>query len=524
MPEFLQQLRTFYDGLEPSRRRTLLAAVALSVLLVAGVGVWASQPAYVALTTPPDADMRSEITESLSRASIGWRLGADGATIEVLAADETRARAAAAGDHGILGLEGLEQLDPWATPFVETLQKQRMLQGELVRAINRLDGVARSACILNLPSGSAFLQRESRPSAAVTLSPDPGTVIDSRTARAVADLVSHAVAGMTAEDVSVVDTSTGRALWGGGALPAVESAAGDQSRREAELAAKVERVLASVLGSPTNFSVAVMVELTSATVESTTQSVDPDSAAPTTESIETESSAGEGGQVPGVASNVPGTGTDVSSVAGRSRERQQTTYLYTRTQSTTTQPAGDLRRVSASVVVNSAALAALAGEGAAAEEPAAQKARLEGLVKAAIGADNTRGDLVTVEVLPFAEPLLVEDAPAVAAAAWQAWIPQAVALLAVILVLVFGIRPLVRAATTPTRPAFPAPGEGLPAVAAGVAGEDEAAGGAEVIDLATRLRRHVETFQHVSSQELSELVRLDGERSAEVLRRWMREQ
>lgn len=525
MAELFQQLRAFHAGLDPARRRTLWAALVLSLLTIAGVGIWASQPRHVPLTRPADPDEREEITEALSRAGILWQLGPQD-VIEVLEQDETKARAAAASDHGILGLEGLEQIDPWATPFVEMLQKQRMLQGEIVRSLNHMDGVAKSACILNLPSPSDFIGRTSRATAAVTLSPDPGTVLDPQTGRAVAEFVSHAVAGMTPDDVSVVDTSTGRSLWSGGSSPQDDAEGGLASRREAALAAKVERVLASMLGSPTAFSVAVMVDLSSATTATTTHSVDPDSAAPTTEQIESEanSSASTSG-VPGTDSNLPERTTGTSGGESRSRERQQTTYLYTRTETTTSQPAGELKRLSASVVVDRVALQKLAGEGQTLDETA-EKARIEALVKAALGADAARGDSVVVEIAPFAEvPLSAEEAPTLAGAAWERWIPVGVAALAVLLVLLFGVRPLIRAAAPP-KP-VPAPAGELPAAATGsrldvAVGEGEGEGEGEVIDLAARLRKQLESYKQISTEDVSALVRQEREHSAEVLRRWIR--
>ena len=96
MAELFQQLRTFYGDLDTGRRRTLSVAVGLGAALILGVSVWASQPRYVGLTTPVDVDERTDITEALSRASIAWRVGSDGLTIEVLAEDQTKALSAAA--------------------------------------------------------------------------------------------------------------------------------------------------------------------------------------------------------------------------------------------------------------------------------------------------------------------------------------------------------------------------------------------------------------------------------------------
>ena len=525
MPEIVQQLRSFYADLEPAKRRVLLAATALGVMLILGVSIWAAQPRYVSLTTPADVDERTDITEALSRASIAWRVGSDGSTIEVLAEDQTRALSAAASDRGIVGLEGLEQIDPWATPFVELLQKQRMLQGEIVRTVNRMDGIARSACLLNLPAPSDFIGRTSHPTAAVSLTPDVGSSITHETARSVAEFVSHAVTGMSADDVSVVDTSTGRTLWSGAAVEsAQESADSAEGRREAELSAKVNAVLLSLFGSPDNYSVAVKVQISTATVESLTNSVDPDSAAPMVEHIESEKNGSSAGGIPGTDSNIPERAGG-SSATSRSSERQETTYQYTRTQTTTSQPAGELKHLSASVVINSEALATLVKGGTLDE--AAQKANIEKIVKAALGASTERGDSVVVEVAAFAPrvaTVLPEVAPTSVDAALD-WAPPAVALITIILVLVLGVRPLLKAVTSHSPPAAVAAAPAAnaanrePLLSADGEEVDEAG---NVIDLDARLRRHVDGYQKLDAKHLSALVAKETEHSAEVLRRWMR--
>ena len=550
----MHQLRAFHAGLDPARRRILWVAIVLSILTIAGVGVWASQPRYVALVSTVDAEERADITTALSRATIPWRLAEDGNTIEVLEADETKARSASAGDHGILGLEGLEQLDPWATPFVETLQKQRMLQGEIVRSINRMEGIARSAVILNLPPTSEFIGRTMRATAAVTVSPEPATVISPQTAQAIAEFVSHAVAGMTAEDVSVTDTSSGRTLWNGGKTTEEATVEALGAKRELALTSKVERVLTSMLGTPSAFSVAVMVDVSSATSASTTHSIDPETAAPSTEQIESEAnsssntSSGTGLGPPGTDSNLPERTTgSTGGGESRSRERQATTYLYTRTETTTNQPAGEVQRVSATVLIDKATLAKVVG---GTFDETAEKARLEEVVRGALGLNNARGDLVVVQIVPFADPLVPDVDPAAtptAAVAWEKWVPTAIAALAVAIILLFVIRPLIRAATAGSRAAEAAAKAEAEArafaikaeaeaklaeatqhkldVAIGDGAEDDAsekAGeGAQVISLAERLRKQIDAYQHIRTEDLSELVRQESENSAEVLRRWM---
>jgi flagellar M-ring protein FliF len=512
MSDALQQLRAFHDGLDATRRRVLYVACGAAFAVIVGVGVWASQTQYEVLSRPADADERAAITTALARAGIAYRVASDGVGVEVPAEHVLDARAAAAGEGGIVGIEGLEKLDPWITPVQEQMHKLRMLQGELVRTLNGIGGVASSTVHLNMPERSEFLLAQARATAAVTLRAEEGVTLSRDVARSVASLVSHAVAGMTPEDVTVVDAASGRTLWGGGAEAAAGEGTPEQQarKREAELSLRVRDALARVLGSPDHVTVAVNLEVDNAAIQSTATTVDPDSATAVSERLETEGNASAtAAGSPGSDSNLPER-APASGGTARNRESTQTQYQVSTTQTTTVRPAGELKRISASVIVNVDALGALVAAG---QDEKAVRADLEASTRAALGFDEERGDSVTVTFVKFA-PLQLSDATTVAAApVWERMAPMAVAALAVVLTFVFLVRPLA------ARIAAPAP---VVARADEASPGDASAPTPESDDLGERLRQHVETFKRVSAEDLSELVRRETDNSAEVLRRWMR--
>jgi flagellar M-ring protein FliF len=542
--EFTDQVKAFYERLEPTQRRVLWAAIAAALLVVVGVGAWASRTPYAVLTRAGTGDEAAALTRSLSVAGIPFEVGSDGRTILVPEEMEVDARRAASSDEGIVGLEGLEQIDPWVSPFQEQLHRQRMLQGELVRVINSIDGIAASSVALNLPERAAFLREEARSTAAVTVRPDEGASVSRESARAIAQLVSHSVSGMTADDVSVVDASSGRLLWAGAANDPNDPANGDlaalAARRETALADGVRAALARILGSSGAAAVTVNVELETSAVQSTTSEIDPDSAAPAKERTETEANGAATSSavgVPGTDSNLPErSGAGGSGASGRKRDSQETTYQYSQTQTTTVRPAGDIRRLSASVMIDTAALKAVLGEGAKPEDEVQLRSQLEAAVKAALGASSKRSDDVVVTFVSFAPTQLAEELPAEVPVAEvvERWAPEALALLAVALAFVFVVRPLVAAVRPP--PSVAVAGAG--ALAGGVTDGEDAEGGTgegsantpmpdadgDEDELTTRIRRHVERFQSLQPQHVSELVRRESQNSAEVVRRWIRSQ
>lgn len=526
MRELLDQLQTFYAGLEPQRRKVLWAALVVSLLTVIGVGFWAATPTYVMFTRAESADQAVSITRALAAANVPYKTDADGLSIRVPVDSELEARRVAASDNGIVGLEGLLQIDPWTTPFQETLHRQQMLQGELVRMINGVGGVANSVVLLNVPEPSAFLRNTQRPSASVTVRPEAGVRLDSNMARGIAVLVSHAVAGMKPEEVSVLDASTGRLIWDQGEGESADRASLDASARsrEATLAAGVRKALTDIFGRTNAATVTVAVETEGTETAQTSTVVDPGSAVAIKERIETESSAtgaSTAGGVPGTDSNVPErpSTTGGGSSSGRNKDSSETTYDLTRTTTTTKTNAGGIKRISAAVAIDSAALATLVGSG----DPAVVQASIEKAISAALGADPVRGDTVVVTFVPFAPtPELPEltEPPIAVTTVVQSGVALAVALAA----FVFVVRPLLQAvkpATAAASPAAAAAAAANAAVAAKAAEPEEEPELEPPLDLTARLRAQLNRVQPHDPRDLSELVRHEPALAAEVVRRWI---
>jgi flagellar M-ring protein FliF len=149
------------------------------------------------------------LTRALAAANVPYTTDADGLSIRVPVDAEVEARRVVESRNGIMcGGWFVLPIDPSTTAFQEALQRQQRLQGELARLINGVGGVANSVVQLNVPG--AFLRNSHRPSAAVTVRPEAGVRLDGNTAHRIAVLVSHAVAGMKPEEVSVLDASSGR--------------------------------------------------------------------------------------------------------------------------------------------------------------------------------------------------------------------------------------------------------------------------------------------------------------------------
>src|SRR5215813_135527 len=91
------------------------------------------------------------------------------------------------------------------TDFVQRLNYQRALQGELARTIMGLSAVEAARVHLALPERSLFVAEERRPSASVVVKLRPGRVLAEEQIGGIVHLVAASVEGLKPADVTVVD-------------------------------------------------------------------------------------------------------------------------------------------------------------------------------------------------------------------------------------------------------------------------------------------------------------------------------
>ncbi len=546
MSDVRTQVTEFWSGLDATRKKVLGVAAGASLLALIGVGIWASQPSWSKLNRVYDNDNRTVILDQLSAAGVDWRLGADGQTIEVPSIDLASAKKATAGNPAATGLEGVTDVPAWSTPWAEKVYLQKMLAGELVKQINGIRGIAASSVLVNLDQGTGFLGDDARPSASVSIKTEAGMTANRDLGKTIAKLVADGLPGMTDADVTVVDQNTGRTIWSGEGVEDPAAAPDEAERRAARMQKTVTEALAAVLGTPAAVSVIVQLDVDSTSSQSTVNAVDPDSVAAIREKAESDqNSATTTGAQPGeagVQSNTPTVATPSNAGTARKREQTDTQYQVSTTQTTTIKPAGELKRISAGVMIDLATVQAIATASKIDEKEL--RASLELVAQTALGFDAKRGDAINVRFVPFAETPM-SDATFSVAIPWASLIPAAVALVAVLLTFFMVVRPLLKAlqlhgAVSLGQPAHMETVEtigpdGTPITVTRVAGSatrgaaaygQHAQVGGEhddhVTDLGERLRKQVEGFRHVSAQDVSALVLRETDHSAEVLRRWIR--
>lgn len=232
--------------------------------------------------TPQDT---MAMTAELDRLKIPYILSDQGSnigTIMVDKADVYKTRIKVMGKdiplHGAVGFELFNNSDFGMTEFAQKINYQRALQGELTRTILSLTEIRDARVLLALPDQGLFKQPSNKPKASVALTIKQGQSLRSEQITGIQRLVSAAVPGISAQDVTIVDGS-GVALTHLASDGDGETGVGIWSSRlelkketEAYLARKASDVLLHALG-PAQAQASVDVTLDMDRVQSNTDEI-----------------------------------------------------------------------------------------------------------------------------------------------------------------------------------------------------------------------------------------------------------
>ena len=494
-----------------------------------------------------DLKEAGSITQALEQAGVKYEVKGDGSTI-LVPRDEVASTRLMLSSKGLptAGSVGYEIFDNTSaigqTDFVQQLNRQRALEGELARTIRGLDGVSAVRVHLVLPRRQLFGEEAEQPSASVNIGVggrEPGA----EQVRAIQNLVAGAVPNLKAERVTVVDQHA-KTLSGGEAASA-EAADGRKSDVEQRIAKQVKGLVEGVVGpGKVRVNVSADVEMNRVTLQQET--FDPDGqvvrSESTTEENAQENQPDQAGQVSAMA-NIPNTpaagGQNNASASGRAEST--TNYEISRTTRTEVQEPGRVKRLSVAVAVDGVTPMGKDGKpGDYTPRSDEEMQQIQQLVRSAVGFDEQRGDQLTVVNVRFptpdnidgvesANPLMGFDKNDIMRAA-----ELGVLALVAVLMMLFIVRPLLKGAMSPAAAALPALAASavtpLSAAAAGqplqIAGEVAGplslmgpAGADPRIDIA-RIEGQVSSS---TVKQVAELVEKHPEESVSILRGWLHE-
>ena len=550
-----------FTALPNNRKILLFAALAAVLSIVIALAAFNRDPGYKILFSGIADRDGGQITAALQQMNVPYQLG-EGGVISVPSDKvyDARLRLASQGlpKAGGVGFELMDKQKFGISQFAEQVNYQRSIEGELARTIESVAAVNSARVHLAIPKQSVFVRDQQLPTASVMLELRGGRILDAGQIAGIVYLVSSAVPNLPIRNVSVVDQD-------GNLLSTVQDGGNNGMDRrqlafvrqiEADYAKRVEAILEPIFGRG-NARAQVTASVDFSEVEQTSETYRPNStpnpsATRSQQIMETlgrDASLPSG--VPGALTNqppsaasapltlppgaAPGTATlsglPMGGASGSVHREITTNYEVDKTIQHTKQPQGNIKRLTAAVVVNYKMVTDNNGEAKPTPMSAKEYQQITDLVKEAVGYNQERGDSVNVVNASFAEAVptvstkdrLVEYATDNAANL----IKYGLLILAVLYLLFGVVRPIMRdvVKAAPAEPLEGAAGEQAAATGGrllAVAGEEGAegeggAGSLESQDPKEQQRRQYE----LKLQGARDLVRADPRMAAQIIKEWI---
>jgi flagellar M-ring protein FliF len=516
----LDRLKAFWAGRGPQQRIYLGVGLAITLAAAVFFTQMITSPDYKILVTGLESADAQTISAQLAAKKIPYQISPDGTSVSVPADQVDAARLEVASHDaphsGRIGFEIFDKVSWGQTEFDEKVNYQRALEGELERTIQTMSNVKSARVHLVMATDSVFTDRERGAKASVTLRLRRGS-LSREDLSAISRLVAGAVDELKPADIAIIDADSNQTLGlnnssaGGGGL-------------EQELTRRLISTLAPVVGAA-GIHATVNVEYETGSSEESQEKYDPAVSAPlkTQHSEETVGPGGGIGGVPGTSSNVPsakqGAVTTPAKDSGQSSKTDSATYGVNRTTRHVIEPAGRIRRLTAAVLVDDA-IERKQEKGkwiVSSHKRDPQELKLIGeLAQAAIGFDNARGDVISVQDLAFDRPQ-VDDVPPLAFADrarkgltdYSSVVRYAVLLILFLLVYLLMIRPIQKRALAASN-LLQAPSSGAISTGSEIALPDSA----EILAQRSLLLK----------TQLTEFVRTEPESSTTAVRAWLHQE
>jgi flagellar M-ring protein FliF len=457
MTALFEQFIAAFKGLPTSKK--IIMTVVLT-FVIAGFGMmffWAQKIDYQVLFTNLSPEDAGNIVTNLKQQRIPYELAGGGSTVLVPAEKVYELRLALAGEGlpvgGHVGFEIFDKTDFKATEFVQRLNYQRALQGELARTIGEVREVEHARVLVVMPKDSLFVEDQKPPSASVLLK--LRSMLPPDKVEGIVHLVASAVEGLTPEQVTVVDTS-GKVLFKGPnqadqAALYTSNNLDYQRQLEAKIGGRVQSMLEGIVGKGKAI-VRVSADIDFERVDYSEEKYDPDSSVVRSTQRRSESSEKGPSNAPApVMTFEQSTGTGRESQAKFQKRDEVVNYEIDKVMRHVTRPSGTIERLSVAAAVDGTYEVTTAEDGTSTNKyvPRSQEElqEFEKIVKRAIGFDVDRGDQVYVSSFP----LSISPFPEVAEHVGIDWVAlgrqhlrTALNFVLVIMVFLFIVRPLLR--------------------------------------------------------------------------------
>jgi len=487
----------------PAKRRGLAVGIVLlaSVATFGSLIYWNSTPDYQVLFSNLSQEDAGEMVAKLKEKKIPFELSPGGTSILVPKEKvyDVRLTLTAEGlpKGGGVGFEVFDRTSLGTTDFVQKLNYQRAMQGELARTIKQIKEVEQARVHIVTPKESLFVEEQKKSTASVFLKTRAGLSLSASQVEGIVHLVASAIEGLDPSHITVVDTS-GRILSKRNDSSLIGQMTTNQLDYQRNLEEgykrKVQGMLEEVLGL--NKAIArVSADIDFQQVDITEERFDPSGVVRSEQKNSERSSGNSGVRAPETKSEPP-----AEQPAARSRaraaaepaakapapapapfqtnqaERQNEirNFEISKISKHIKNPVGSVKKLSVAVIVDGSYKEVADAKGGAKTRqfiarPPEEMEKLENIVKTATGYDESRGDQIEVVSMPFSWAVTEEEPKTAPGTPWKEYLLVAykpvVSLILAVLFIFFVVRPLLKRKGYAPGEAPQLPGNSAPALA-----------------------------------------------------------
>jgi len=400
----------------------LIGVASLFLLLGVGITIYniskskKQEIKWGALYTDLKSHDVSKIIDELERMKVPYKLSDTADTIFIpqeLIPDIRNTLATKGLPQERAGLEMFEKPKFGLTEFMQKVNYQRAIQGELERTITKINCVENARVHISFPEKKLFTEEQKEPTASVMLWITPGCTISPGSIKGIVHLVSFAVEGLKKENVTVVD-QRGRVLHpvkqdeNFQALEATQTQLEIERQFERNLEEKLTELLEKSIG-PGKVGVKVDADLDYTKVKRVSERYDPLETAVRSEQTIDERFKGVGAVPvgpPGTRENVPPE-IGIEPLPGKSeyeRNERIRNYEISKIVEHVEEEVGDIKRISVAVMVDGQYDVEWRNGKPYVKFiplPDDELAKIRSFVESAVGINPQRGDQISVVSVPF---------------------------------------------------------------------------------------------------------------------------